>query len=716
MPAVEVAPDVAAIDARVDTFEAGARARDHARKAVWESGVGDQDELPPDDPTEFIEAEEVKLKAARPFTEKLQPELADIRQKLKTTPDSELEDMLHKSAMDIFANRQRLAEVAKWEKPPANLQTQRDDHSEAAVNFLEVLREARVEKKKDHYKTDLNLSRAYVDQAVKQLEQEEPNFKDVNWSLNKVEGLLDEVREYLDGAKERNLDVSKFEAIYHKRLKDLRRIQEAAKKSLEEQVLKPREKESNEAVDITDEGQAPQSDYELSEEPNSENEVIEPTTKMAPEVPAPDLAEPRRGVLGRVADNWNHFTEYAANLWKLPKQESGQEFAYQEQRLRGAAGIVSAIAKTLGRDRAPEVARAIRKSDFSSAEQKLLQQAIQNAIEARQDIQIFDEPEGAPGQAERKQVFLARQAEMVQAVTAAKHVSKEQKAEIMGRLMGALRMYSETEAKIMEENGQDIDDLINAKIRQASAEVFELITGESQEPKARKQSLLEYGYNALRKRSSREARPTEESKEATVQGFLERLKRSAGGRLAYRLGVGATLLTSTGGPDTNPENMLRQFEDGHQVEAGVDIDQDDDTRTRSGLETDQEKVHAGDRQADRELAKYIPKLGRVQAGDGITSPVVRIILAALEDNPKAFGSKGEQSQFNKELFAKRTAAKLADKADLIHERLSDKAIDQINIAPDYENGELRLKITDTTGHELTAADLWAKNLLENSRH
>lgn len=627
-----------------------------------------------------------------------------------------------------------------------------------------------------------------------------------------AETKLSKILRAIEEAGEAGQNVDILDALAQANLRDLRRLQDHAKRAVAEltraelefepEDLEPLESKAPEdkpeavpgVTERTAGPEARESEPAREREPQREKKgsssrpkAAAPTPTPAVETIDPSAHAPERteeklepqGVFARARTTWNNAMGYIKNGWSRVYREEmlGElapheidrtlEVSATERRLQAAAGVAGGLASALGAAFVPDVVRWATQSRAAKFDRDDLKQAIAEAIRTRQDLYRSERarPEAAQARYER---MLARhrdrQAQLLAKIHNNRRLAPEQKAVLTTKLDAVLKNFEAGEATLRVNYEGDIEDGMNTALESAQRQA-EAIIDTHMVSKISSGKLAREGVNSALAAGSLAALFTgagtafaglhfARGPAYTFQGIVERYRKAD---QAFAMGRRETLpstvavvkegFTEWWNKLTGSESRIRDRRQalntlfrsaglgGATVMAGGalaaeavgawDLDEALDRAVGSVKEyagelynkwfTDEVPVAPGAPEGiPKAPVTEIPNVdvpdfrGEIPAGsrvvggtnrEGITYVLGRVIKL----NPEAYGFNGD-SDLSADLFAKRLAVKIAEADGQMRRWLTDKAVDKLNLFPEFRDGEWHVAAV-ADGRKLSMAEL-----------
>ncbi|MDQ5952450.1 MAG: hypothetical protein QG626_578 [Patescibacteria group bacterium] len=496
--------------------------------------------------------------------------------------------------------------------------------------------------------------------------------------------------------------------------------------------------------------------------------VAKVVAEISPEgerAPTPALVQEPKGVFARARARLSGALDYIRHGWdralreevygELSPQELGeaQGMSREEYILRGSAAVLGGVASTFGVALAPDLARYVAQSHYTGREKAELATAVQEALrtaaqktEASLDVQAD---------------LAARKQKIVKRINASRYLSKEAKASLMVRLVRISEAAQVAEVQVQDRWEKELKQLLDAHITTKVTEgkvVKELANSASvagsiaavasgygsiaaglhfmrgpayafqnfvQEQRrankekalgervdARAVMVMKEGFANWWKAAFRQSEKSEFGKSVDQLRAFSTLSRTLGFAGVSSLAAGE--LTREAMHATGISDLLEKgFEkveayagDLHgqlfgRQESEVNVPVDRDTQ-RFGERIETPATEPEPESPDYQFHGEIPVGSRV-LGDSKTEGITYVLKRVIQANPEAYGFDGD-SELSEELFAKRLAVKIAEQDGQMRRWLTSKAIDRLNLFPEYVNGDWHLAAV-VDGKKLSLDDL-----------
>lgn len=475
------------------------------------------------------------------------------------------------------------------------------------------------------------------------------------------------------------------------------------------------------------------------------------------------------GFVKRVRQSWSNTLDYIRNGWRRVYREevlgelapyeleSAAEVGHVEVKVQAAAGIAGGLASGLGVAFIPDITRWATQTLAAKADREVINQAIREAVRARSELlhaQVEPSSIDALDFADRVLEHRERQQHLIDQVQANRRLTPSQKEFLLSKLQLVFEDFEHNGAGVQAAYDQEVAASLDAALTETQATAERLVNthfvskvsgGKVMREAVNTAAVLgsgaaimsgaatvfaglhlargpAYSLQAIVERytqASQEQARGERKSEVSVlrvvkEGFADWWKKLSGEQQSYRdrrqalgtlvrsLGLGGATLAAGG------ELLSEAMEN-------TDLDE----VLERGLARANNTVSAVYRQwfGEEELGVVpAPDNGRVFKGEipvgsrvlggseheGITYVLRRVI----QNNPEAYGYDGE-SDLSADIFAKRLAVRIAEGDGQMRRWLTTKAIDQLNLFPEFINGEWHLAAV-ADGKRLTLEDLAAQ--------
>lgn len=325
--------------------------------------------------------------------------------------------------------------------------------------------------------SQLEVIRSEIVRARGMLHETTPDVRQVNDVLVATDVVIDNLLRAISEEKTRGKDVDLLEFGALSALRDLRRVQDAAKDRVS-QMTNVEVKHEGEALAMNELGEVPAQTPEVTEmvtppKPRrvTKKSVAKVVAEISPEVErGPVIAPPpeSKGVFARARARLGGALDYIRHGWdralreevygELSPQELGEAvgMSREEYVLRGSAAVLGGVASAFGVALAPDLARYVAQSHYSGREKAELATAVKDAVHSS---------ESALGEVADIQADLAaRRQKIVKRINASRYLSKEAKASLNARLGQIPEAAQVAEAQVRDRWEKELKELLDAHI------------------------------------------------------------------------------------------------------------------------------------------------------------------------------------------------------------------------------------------------------------
>ncbi len=472
------------------------------------------------------------------------------------------------------------------------------------------------------------------------------------------------------------------------------------------------------------------------------------------------------GFVKRVSQSWSNALDYIRNGWRRVYREevlgelapyeleSAVEVGHVEAKVQAAAGIAGGLASGLGVAFIPDITRWATQTLAAKADREVINQAIREAVRARSellDAQVEPSSIDALDFADRVLEHRERQQHLIDQVQANRRLTPSQKELLLSKLQLVLEDFEHNGAGVQAAYDQEVAASLDAALTEAQATAERLVNthliskvsgGKVMREAVNTAAVLgsgaaimsgaatvfaglhlargpAYSLQSIVERytqASQEQARGERKSEVTVlkvvkEGFADWWKKLSGEQQSYRdrrqalgtlvrsLGLGGATLAAGG--ELLSEAMENTDLD-KVLERGLARAKNTVSEVYQQWFGEDELGVVPDLDEGRVFKGEIPVGSRVLGGsehEGITYVLKRVI----QNNPEAYGYDGD-SDLSADIFAKRLAVRIAEGDGQMRRWLTSKAIDKLNLFPEFINGEWHLAAV-VDGRKLTLEDL-----------